>query len=123
MGMASDTETTAMNKPRRYPCGNDDRRCTGRERPAYIQAPRRGECANDRTPWRWSAVAAAPGGADEFVPEGRLSLRQVVHGLHQGGRALPRLCEIFVSRGGHGEIREFSAFPPSDQGFRRRFAF
>jgi hypothetical protein len=80
-----------MNKPRQYPGDSDDRRCTGRERPAYMQAPRRGECANNPTPWRLSAVAAAPGGADEFVPEGRLRLRQVVHGLHQGGRALPRL--------------------------------
>ena len=35
-------------------------------------------------------MANAAGGAGEFVPEGRLSLRQVVHGLcNGGGRALP----------------------------------
>jgi hypothetical protein len=28
-----------------------------------MQAPRRGECANDQTPWRLNAVAAAPGNA------------------------------------------------------------
>ena len=37
------------------------------------------------------SVPATPNGAVEFAPEGRLLVRQVVHGLHQGGRALPRL--------------------------------
>jgi hypothetical protein len=92
--------TAAMNKPRRYPGGGGDRRCTGRKRPAYHQAPRRGEYGNDRKPWRLSAVAATPGNAGEFVPEGRLLLRQVVHGLHQGGCALPRLVA-----NAHGAMR------------------
>jgi hypothetical protein len=40
------------------------------------------------------SVPGPPNRADEFVPEGRLRLRQVVHGLHQGGRALPRLVAV-----------------------------
>jgi hypothetical protein len=36
----------------------------------------------------------APVGAAEFVPEGRLRLRQVVHGLQHGGRARPRLAAV-----------------------------
>jgi hypothetical protein len=40
------------------------------------------------------------GSRGEFVPEGRLRLRQVVHGLHQGGCALPRLVA-----NAHGAMR------------------
>jgi hypothetical protein len=72
--------------------GTDNRRCTGRERPAYNQAPRWGECAEGGPPWRSHTGVAVPNRAHEFVPEGRLSHRQAVHDLRNDlPRARPRL--------------------------------
>ena len=54
--------------------GTDNRRCTGRERPAYNQAPRWGECAEGGSPWQSHTGVAVPNRAHEFVPEGRLRI-------------------------------------------------
>jgi hypothetical protein len=51
---------------------------------------------------RWTPVPTTPTRPAEFAPEGRLGVRQVVHGLHQRGlhqvgRAIPRLAAITVA--------------------------